>query len=158
MRRLRLIAALAAVAGALTLTGTAGATIIVQRGMAGVRLGWTKPDVRSTLGGPLRIVHGTNEFGAFTIFRYPHRVQVVFQGNVSVTSITTTGRHERTPSGIGVGSTEAALRAALPRAHCTTELGFRHCQLGRSEPGRRVTDFAIRNGKVVRVTVGFVID
>ena len=123
MRRLRLIAAFVAIAGALVLTGTAGATIVVQRGMAGVRLGWTKPDVRSTLGRPLRIVHGTNS-SAYTIFRYPHRVQVVFQGNVSVTSITTTGRHERTPSGIGVGSTEPALRAAIPRVHCATEFGF----------------------------------
>jgi hypothetical protein len=33
-----------------------------------------------------------------------------------------------------------------------------HCFLGAFLPGRRVTDFFIRNGHVSRIVVGFVID
>jgi hypothetical protein len=157
--RRRLVPALVATAGLLALAGPAGGVIVPQKGMAGVRLGWTKEHVRATLGDPLRIVRGTNDFGAYSIFRYPHRVQVVFQGDVTVTSVTTTGGRERTVSGAGVATSEARLRALLPAVRCRTDGGaFRHCWLGRFEPGRRVTDFHIRAGLVRRVVVGFVID
>jgi hypothetical protein len=159
MSRRRLVTALVASAGVLGLAGPAGGVIVPQKGMAGVRLGWTNEQVRATLGDPLRIVRGTNDFGAYTIFRYPYRVQVVFQGNVTVTSVTTTGRRERTVSGAGVATSETRLRALLPAVRCRTEGGvFRHCWLGRFVPGRRVTDFQIRGGLVRRVVVGFVID
>jgi hypothetical protein len=46
----------------------------------------------------------------------------------------------------------------VPGVKCRTELGFGHCFLGRFEPGKRVTDFHLRSGKVTRVVVGFVID
>jgi hypothetical protein len=56
-------------------------------------------------------------------------------------------------------STESALRAAYPGARCRTEFGgFRHCWIGRFEPGRRVTDFRISTGLVRSILVGFVID
>jgi hypothetical protein len=159
MSRRSLLTALAAAAAVLALAGSAGGVIVPQKGMAGVRLGWTKDQVRSALGDPLRIVRGTNDFGPYTIFRYPYRVQVVFQGDVSATSVTTTGRHERTVSGAGVGSSESQLRALVPAVRCRTEGGvFRHCFYGRFEAGRRVTDFQIRDGLVRRVVVGFVID
>ena len=41
---------------------------------------------------------------------------------------------------------------------CATDSGFRHCYLGKFRAGRRVTDFAIKRGKVSRVDVGVVID
>ena len=41
---------------------------------------------------------------------------------------------------------------------CRTESGFRHCFVGRFLPGRRVTDFRIKAGRVTSVDVGFVID
>jgi hypothetical protein len=155
----RLVTALVVAAGLLALAGPAGAVIVPQKGMAGVRLGWTAEQVRSALGDPLRVVRGMNDFGPYTIFRYPYRVQVVFQGDASVTSVTTTGRHERTSAGAGVGSSEAQLRTLHPGVRCRTEGGvFRHCFFGRFEAGRRVTDFQIRNGLVRRVVVGFVID
>jgi hypothetical protein len=156
--RARLLLALAAGAAALILAAPAGATIVVQKGMAGIRLGMTPSAVRSVLGAPLAVVRGDNEFGSFTQYRYPHRVRVFFQGDVSVTAIRTTGVFERTASDVGVGSTEAAVKAGVRRVHCLTEFGFRHCLVGRREAGRRVTDFFLRNGNVVRVVVGFVID
>ena len=55
---------------------SASALIQLDRGIAGARLGNTKNQVRAALGQPARIRNGTNEFGAFTVFRYagPSRV------------------------------------------------------------------------------------
>ena len=49
-------------------------------------------------------------------------------------------------------------RAKVRGVHCRTESGFRHCFVGRFLPGRRVTDFRIKLGRVTSVQVGFVID
>ena len=151
---------LAIVVGALVglaLPAAADARLVLQQGMAGVRLDMTRAQVRAKLGAPLRIVHGTNEFGAYTDFRYRGPMRVVFQGNAGATGIETTGTRERTLLGVGVGSTEAAVRAKVDGVRCRTD-GVRHCFLGRFLPGRRVTDFFIRRGKVTRIVVGYVID
>jgi hypothetical protein len=37
-------------------------------------------------------------------------------------------------------------------------VGFRHCFVGKFLPGRIVTDFRFRNGRVRTVSIGFVID
>lgn len=136
----------------------ASANIVVNSSMAGVRLSMTQTQVRAALGPPSSIRNGTNDFGAFREFRYRGEVTVTFQGLSSVTAVTTTGVGARTAGGVGVGSTEAFLRAHLSGETCRTESGFRHCFVGSFLPGRRVTDFAIRTGRVTRVTVGFVID
>jgi hypothetical protein len=149
---------LTAFAAVLALAGTAAATIIPQQGIAGAELRMSRPEVRDVLGDPNRVKHGNNDFGPYTVFQY-HRLAVTFQGNEEATAITTRRWKEKTPQGIGRGSTEEELKDAHPRAKCRTEEGtFRHCWLGRFQPGRRVTDFRIRSGKVSRVTVAFVID
>jgi hypothetical protein len=136
---------------------TAAATIVPQKGIAGVRIGMTKGKVRSVLGKPLSVKRGSNDFGRYTIFRYG-RLQVLFQGNAAVTSVSTTRRSERTLSGVGVGSTEAQVEATVKGVKCRTDSGFRHCYVGRFGAGQRVTDFSIKRGKVTRVDVGVVID
>ena len=145
------------VAAALSFTAPLPAAIVPQQGIAGVRLGMTQARVRSLLGRESKRVRGSNDFGRYTELRYPG-IRVLFQGERSVTSVSTTRTSERTRGGVGVGSREAQLRARLPGLRCRTESGFRHCFLGRFLPGRRVTDFAIRGGRVTRVDVGFVID
>jgi hypothetical protein len=141
----------------LLVASTGSAAIVPQQGIAGVRLAMSKAQVRAVLGRPRTVRRGANEFGRFTELRY-RRLGVVLQGGSSVTSIRTSRRSERTTSGVGVGSTEAQLRAGLPRLRCRTEFGARHCFLGRFLAGRRITDFTIRQGRAVRVVVGFVID
>jgi hypothetical protein len=147
----------AAVLVALAAAAGASATIVPQRGIAGVRLEMTKAQVRATLGAPRSAVHGSNEFGAFTIFRY-RGLRVTFQGNRRVTDVFTTRTTEKTARGVGVGSTESQVRTKVAGVRCRTESGFRHCFVGRFLPGRRVTDFRIRSGRVSSVHVGFVID
>jgi hypothetical protein len=149
---------LALVTTTLVLAEAAQAAIVPQVGIAGVKLRMSKPEVRDVLGNPRRVVHGTNDFGPYTVFRY-YRLRVTFQGNQEATAISTRRFREQTGKGIGRGSTEEELKDAHERARCRTEApGFRHCWIGRFQPGRRVTDFRIRGGEVARVTVAFVID
>ena len=135
----------------------ASAAIVPQRGIAGVHLAMTKAQVRAVLGAPRRAVHGSNEFGSFTVYRY-RGLRVTFQGNRTVTSILTTRATERTAAGVGIGSTEGQVRAKVAGVRCRSESGFRHCFVGRFLPGRRVTDFRIRRGHVTSVQVAFVLD
>ena len=113
--------------------------------------------MRQVLGPPVRVVDRRNEFGRQRQLRY-RGLTVTLQGLRRVTSVFTRAPAERTPRGIGVGSTEADVRATVRGVRCRTLFGFRSCILGREEPGRRVTSFDIRNGRVVRVLIGIVID
>ena len=149
--RLRAIAATAF--AALVLAPPAGAVIVVQNGIAGIRLAMTQAQVRAKLGKPRAVQHGKNDFGSFTQLRY-RSLRVTFQGNRTVTAIRTTLPSERTARGIGVGSTRAAVRARVAGVRCSSG----HCFVGRFLPGRRVTDFLLRNSRVSAVVVGFVID
>jgi hypothetical protein len=145
------------VAASLLLAASAAATIVPQKGIAGVRIGMNPPRVRLVLGNPLRADHVKNEFGAATVWRY-RRLQVTFQGDRSVTAVSTTRRSERTASGVGVGSSEAQLKAGVKGLTCKTESGVRYCYLGKFLAGHRVTDFFLKRGKVSRVAIGVVID
>ena len=81
-----------------------------------------------------------------------------FQGNSAVTQVDTSLVKERTPSGVGVGSTRAQVRAGVKGVKCEGPVDAGHCYLGKFVPGAHVTDFFLRNGKVWRVIVGIVID
>ncbi len=149
--------ALVAVVALSALTASAYAALAPQRGMAGIELGMSRAEVRAELGKPLAAIRGRNEFGPFLEFRYPFLLRVIFQGNEQVTAIETRGRRERTASGVGVGSGLREVRRLVRGVRCD---GGRdgHCFLGSFVPGRRVTDFFLRGGRVTRVIVGFVID
>jgi hypothetical protein len=152
-------AALIAALALLTAAAPAGAVIRPQKGMAGVRLDMTESRVRAELGDPSRTVRGRNIFGPYTELRYSGGLRVVFQGNRGVTAVSTTGRDERTARGAGVGSSEGFVRRKVGRVRCESfPGGIRSCHVGSFSPGRRVTDFRIRRGRVTRVVVGYVID
>ena len=146
-----------ALVGALVLAGSAQAAIVPQQGIGGARLGMTQQAVKAALGAPTAVRRGSNEIGSYLTLTYPS-VQVTFFGGPKATSIVTRSSKQRTARGVGVGSTAAQVAAAVPGARCATESGYRHCYVGAWQPGRKVSDFTIRNGRVTRVTVGYVID
>jgi len=150
---MRLAATAAALFVALAFSAPASAVLILQRGMAGIRLGMTQAKVRAKLGKPRSVVHDSNDFGNYTELHY-RRLRITFQGNSTVTAIWTGSPGQRTRRGIGVGSTVRAVRARVPDVRCTRG----HCYLGRFLPGRRVTEFFLRKGRVSAIAVGFVID
>jgi hypothetical protein len=138
--------------------GTAHALIQVDRGIAGARLGNSRPAVRAALGSPTRIATGTNDFGPWVRYTYAGGIQVMFQGRERVTSVSTTGRGDRTLRGVGVGSSEASVRSRVQGIRCETFGTVRSCHTGRFLAGRRITDFRIEGGRVTTITVGIVID
>ena len=54
--------------------------------------------------------------------------------------------------------TAQEIRRKVPGVTCETTGGFRSCHTGDFLIGQRITDFAIRNKRVTRVTVGRVLD
>ena len=141
---------------ALALTAQASATIVINRGIGGVNLGMSQAAVRGKRGSPKKVVHGKNEFGPYTEFRYTGYV-VDFQNNDAVTSIVTTLAREKTPAGIGVGSLWSQVRTKVPNVRCEGPPLLGDCHVGALLPGRKVTDFFVKGGKVNRV-VGIVLD
>ncbi|HUC34286.1 MAG TPA: hypothetical protein VMR48_01155 [Gaiellaceae bacterium] len=164
MRAVRYLTLLAVCVGALAWVGAASALIVPQRSIAGIELQMTRPEVKDKKGDPDRIVHGTNDFGAYTQFIYKNsagRLIATFQGNAGATAVRTNRETQKTAEGVHVGSPESALHDAYPRLHCRTESSdFRHCWTGRMRPGHRVTDYwiGIASGNVKLITVAFVID
>jgi hypothetical protein len=147
-------AALAAtLAAAAVVSSPAGATIHPQSSIAGVKLGMTQAEVIGVQGAPTTIETGNNEFGHFTVFRY-FRLKVTFQGDTNVTAVKTSRRSERTPRGVGVGSTRAEVLANVLKVKCSKN----ECHRGKFLPGRRVTVFPLFHGRVTSVLIGFVID
>jgi hypothetical protein len=142
----RLAALTAAAAVLVAIAADASATIVPGRGMSGVAIGLTKAQLRARLGAPV--------VATSRRWYYP-RVQVGFRTG-RVVELTTTRSVERTRAGLGVDSTEAAVRAAYPQLVCTAENHFRRCRLGGSAPGSRVTDFVLGRGRVLQVTVALV--
>ncbi len=161
MRRSMITVAVLAVT--LIVLPTASAKIRVQKGIAGIALERTAAAVIAKKGTPDadRIV--PNEIlGPQRKMRYG-KTRVYFVGtddSATVVGMYTKNRGQRTNTGVGVGSTEADVVDGVRRVRCKTESGFRHCFRGRFQPGRRVTDFAIRGGtgRVFSIAIGFVID
>jgi hypothetical protein len=158
MSRHGLPTALTGAAAALVLPASASAFIQIDRGIAGARLGNSQGEVRAALGKPVRVIRDRNVFGPTLTFRYRGGLSVFFQGRRTVSAVFTTGRGDRTTRGVGVGSSERAVRRRVPGVTCDTVSGFRSCHTNEFLPGQRITDFRIRNGKVNRVAVSFVID
>ena len=141
----------------LAVAGSAGATIVIGKGIAGVRLHMSPSAVRAALGTPVRVVHAKNDFGPYTEFRYRGYV-VDFQGGGAVTSITTTLAREKTPGGVGVGATWVQVHRKVAHVGCTGSPVLGECHVGNLLPGKIVTDFLFKAGKVNRVVVGIVLD
>jgi hypothetical protein len=154
----RLTLAAAALLAPLGAPAAAEALIQVDRGIAGARLGNSRAEVRAALGAPASTRSGTNDFGPFLQWRFRGGITVIFQGRREVSTVSTSGRGDRTRRGVGVGSTEAAVRRRVRGVRCETTFGTRSCHTGRFTVGEIITDFLIRDGKVRRVSIGRVFD
>lgn len=161
--RARLLPLVAVLAAALCLAAPAAARIAPQQGIAGIKLGMIRAKVIQLKGQPDAEKVVRNEIiGPQRTMRYGG-TKLSFGGSSSsagVVGIRTVYRRERTASGVGVGSTAAEVKAGVAGVICRDEFGFSHCVKGQLRAGNRVTDFALDGpgGKVVAVTVGFVID
>lgn len=149
---------IAAVLAPLGAPAAADALIQVDRGIAGARLGNSRAEVRAALGRPASTKSGTNDFGSFLQWRYRGGITIIFQGRTEVSSVSTTGRGDRTLRNVGVGSSERTVRRRVRGVRCETISGFRSCHTGRFTIGEVITDFQIRGGKVRRVSIGRVLD
>ena len=132
-------------------SGLSGPKSSAERKLSAKTVSWTtgrrKKDMIDSCGGMNAISRRAFMQGA-----------VCAAAGATLTGVSTTRTSERTASGIGVGSTEAQVKAKIKGVKCATDGGFRHCYLGKFRAGRRVTDFAIKRGKVSRADVGVVID
>jgi hypothetical protein len=148
---------LIAIASSLLLAPAAGAVIQLDRAISGARLSNTKAEVRAALGKPRRVIERDGEFGPTTEFRYRGGLRVLFLSG-RVTLAGTTGLGDRTNTGVGVGSSEQAVKNRVAGVTCETFEGTRICSRGAEQPGERGTFFFIRQGKVTRVDVAILID
>ena len=131
--------------------------IVPQKGIAGVRLGMTQAQVKADIGLPAKVERGNNEIGPYTTYRY-RTFTVTFFGGPKVTQLDTHSPRKRTASGVGVSSSRADVRAKVAGIRCLKEFGYHHCYVGSWQPGRVITDFALKNGRVTSVSIGYVID
>jgi hypothetical protein len=129
--------------------------VVPQHSIRGVELGMSRPAVVQRLGKPAHVRHGINDLGPYTQLQYKG-LRVTFAFDAGVSELESTDARDRTSGGAGVGSTEQALRRAVPKLAC--EDNPRHCHLGQYRAGRVVTDFFLRRGRVWRLVVGRVTD
>ena len=137
-------------------------SLVPQQSLRGLKIGLVASQVRAVAGKP-----SSNQVVSHPLLGKTRRmrfgkVDVTFRGTSAtapVVNLTTTSRNERTSGGIGVGSSEKQLTTKLVGERCVTELGYRHCYLGKWLPRFVVTDFSIsKSGRVTQVTLGLVID
>jgi hypothetical protein len=138
-------------------------TIVLQRAMLGVELGVTLGDVSDALGTPDAVRFRKNPIagGRDRLYVYGRTTfAAVDNGDKFVFSITTTDRSVRTASALGVGSTERQIKKGVRGLKCRTYRGLgRSCTKGGGSIGKPYSDFQIgKNGRVRRVTVGYVLD
>jgi hypothetical protein len=134
---------------ALALPAAAGARFVVNRSMAGVKLGMTAKQVRARLGAPDEL----NRHGRLRNFVYnrPNMVVTLVGGRVHVLS--TDARGQRGPKGVGVGTREARLKRVLPTVICESAEGVRTCAVDGFDVDQTNTVFVIRARRVSTVTI-----
>ena len=159
MRILRYLLLAAVAVTALAAAAPAGASIVVQQGMLGVKMGMTATQISARLGDPDAVSHPRNEiFGRYIRYRYGDVYIELFADSTQAFHFYTSGRSARTTNGVGVGSPESYMRSAIKGESCRNEGGLRFCNVGKLEAGQIVTTFRVKNNRVTRVDIGRVID
>lgn len=155
--------AVAALVGLLLALGPASSAradthlMVLNRSMAGVKIGDSIARLHQVLGEPRAVKHEANEItGSMRIDVYGKLSFSSYGG--SILAMKTTRRSIRTRSGIGVGTSKRRLERRFPGMSCYG----RTCEIvaggGVGTAGKRVTLFRVRDGVVRFVVIGRVID
>ncbi|MGK2956104.1 MAG: hypothetical protein ACSLFI_10600 [Solirubrobacterales bacterium] len=131
--------------------------IVLNRSIAGVKIGVSVNRLHSILGQPNAVRFKRNEITGSMRFDYYGKLSYSSYAG-TVLGMKTTRRSIRTKSGIGVGTSKRRLNRRFPGLSCYGPICSIVAGGGVATIGRRVTSFRIRNGKVRSVTVGRVID
>jgi hypothetical protein len=134
--------------------------IVPQHEIAGVHLLMSAAGVQHVLGRPKATKVLKDEIqGTIRLMDYgATKVYLSATADGTVFDVTTTDRRQRTRSGVGVGSSERAVKRGVAHVRCTGPRTLRSCTVGALRPGRRVTSFTLTRDRVRRITLGFVID
>jgi hypothetical protein len=134
--------------------------IVPQQQIAGVHLLMSEAGVRHVLGAPRSMKVLPDEIqGSIRRMDYGRtKVYLSATADGTVFSVTTTDRRQETTSGLGVGSSERAVKRGVAHVRCAGPRTLRRCTVGWLQPGRRVTSFVLTRDRVRRITLGFVID
>ncbi len=138
---------------ALLLPARAGAKVVPGVGIGGVSLGMSQSRAIAVRGQPqVSALPSASDGQPRSQLMWPGLTATVTGSSVTV--VTTRSKAERLSSGVGVGSTERALRRGL-RVRCGTYGGHRSCTRGVLRPGGHVTIFTIgpRTHRIVDITV-----
>jgi hypothetical protein len=145
----------------------ASATIVPNKGMAGVELGDCIERAIEVLGPPDR-TFGSHDFAGFKESYYYNKSALKLEFRTGpgeclvLSSIRTRSGVERTKEGVGKGTTRKVLRAKLKGEKCRTfrqPKKVRVCWLGSRTPSKPLTEFRIDSkGRVNNVRVAIVID
>lgn len=136
-------------ASALAGPAAAEAKFVINRSMAGVRIGMDGAQVRARLGKPTRVTtHGRTRN---LVYRERKMFVTLVGGRVRILS--TDGGGQRGPQGIGVGTRERRLRQVVGQALCESAEGVRTCSVGGFDLGERSTVFVIKRRRVATVTI-----
>jgi hypothetical protein len=140
------------------LAASAAASIRLNVGIDGVKIGQTPAQVRANLGTPSSVKNGSDQVSSFTIYRYK-ALKMVIEFRGTVVTITSTGLGDRTATGVGVGSTEARLKAGVKGLTCeAVSPGRRICHTKIGNNGSRTTTFRLTSGKITEVDVAILAD
>jgi hypothetical protein len=151
--------AVAAMVVGLMIAGSAGAKIVVNRSVHGVALGATQAQVRARLGRP-DSSRGDGQGGVN--WSYKKLKLVIDLEDVSlsgagprrVVALTTRSTKERLANGLGIGSTERALKSRIKGLMCDDSSGFCDVKITNTFHGVYETDFDLgRNGRVNEVAL-----
>jgi hypothetical protein len=134
--------------------------IVPQQSIDGVHLRMSAAGVRHVLGAPKSTKSLPDAIqGSIRRMDYGRtKIYLSATADGTVFDITTTDRRQKTRTGVGVGSSERAVRRGVKRVHCSGPATQRSCVVGRLLAGHRVTSFVLTADRVRRVTLGFVID
>jgi hypothetical protein len=128
-----------------------GASVIPGACIDGVGLWDSSTRVLREWGKPTR----TKKTGPDILWVYPHGTVLLTRwgyepspNRLIVLVVSSTDPRQRTPAGIGVGSTKKALFAAMPNLRCIRA----YCGRYDNRTGHS-TDFLLKNGRVVEISV-----